>query len=251
VESAKHDLGLMIRLQQVYKQIAEAIQERRTDPPEVKEMQEDNLRRKTELEQLEASVDKHEQELVQVRKKEGEWKVELEHFQKQKTMVTNEREFTAVISEIDYATKALEESSSRRKELDEEIESINQEIESRRQARPEEEEAQKKVVAGWEKRKTTLMKTIHELAEQAHEIESQLRPKNRARFLRLLKSKHGTAIAAVLEGSCSVCHFSLRPHLQQRVRRGEELIACEHCNRILYFEEMQEQEAADQETEKA
>ena len=53
-------------------------------------------------------------ELKEVRKKEEEWKLELEHFQRQKGMVTNEREFTAVISEIDYATKALEEAAARR-----------------------------------------------------------------------------------------------------------------------------------------
>jgi predicted nucleic acid-binding Zn-ribbon protein len=29
----------------------------------------------------------------------------------------------------------------------------------------------------------------------------------------------------------------LRPHLQQRVRRCEEIIDCEHCHRILYIEE--------------
>jgi predicted nucleic acid-binding Zn-ribbon protein len=53
----------------------------------------------------------------------------------------------------------------------------------------------------------------------------------------LLQSKHGTALSAVVDGSCSVCHFALRPHLQQRVRRCEEIIDCEHCHRILYFEQ--------------
>jgi predicted nucleic acid-binding Zn-ribbon protein len=53
----------------------------------------------------------------------------------------------------------------------------------------------------------------------------------------LLESKQGTSVSKVVEGSCSLCHFALRPHLQQRVRRCEEIIDCEHCHRILYIEE--------------
>ena len=55
--------------------------------------------------------------------------------------------------------------------------------------------------------------------------------------MRLLESKKGTAVAAVVDGSCSLCHFALRPHLQQRVRRCEEIISCETCHRILFMEE--------------
>jgi predicted nucleic acid-binding Zn-ribbon protein len=97
------------------------------------------------------------------------------------------------------------------------------------------------VVAEWEQRKDALRQQVHDLAEQAKQIEADLNPKHRARFLRLLESKKGTAVAAVAEGTCSVCHFSVRPHLQQRVRRCQEIIVCEHCHRILFFEEIVDQ----------
>jgi hypothetical protein len=190
-----------------------------------------------ELEEMERQLEAHEEEIKEVRKKEAEWELELEHFQKQKGMVTNEREFTAVISEIDYATKALVETSARRKELEEAITQLTQEIEERREARPEEETAQSEVVTAWEKRKDELLERVHELAAEAKKVEAEIQPKHRARFLRLLESKQGTSVSKVVDGSCSVCHFALRPHLQQRVRRCEEIIDCEHCHRILYIEE--------------
>jgi len=179
-----------------------------------------------------------------VRKKENEHSLELTHFQRQKGHVTNEREFTAVISEIDYATKALEETQARRQELETAISALEEEISTRRQLRPEEEKAQRKVVKSWERRKTKLLKQVHSLSAEAKEIEGQLRPSHRARFLRLLESKHGSALAAVVDGSCSLCHFSLRPHLQQRVRRGQEIIDCEHCHRVLYMPEIVDGEEA-------
>jgi predicted nucleic acid-binding Zn-ribbon protein len=242
VDSALKDLVLLVRLQGTYDSIAAAIRERQTPPPEVKELQQENLLRQQELETLEQQVLKSEEELAEVRKKEQEWKLELEHFQRQKGMVTNEREFTAVISEIDYATKALEEAAERRKELELGIEEFSQDIETRRNSRPEEEAAHREVVEGWENRKEELRVTIHDFAVSAKEIEAALNPKHRARFLRLLESKKGLAVSAVVEGSCSVCHFAMRPHVQQRVRRCEEIITCEHCDRILYLEEVVQRE---------
>jgi predicted nucleic acid-binding Zn-ribbon protein len=234
VSKVQQDLVLLVRLQGVYDSIAAAIAERNSPPAEIRELQEANRLREEELDELERQSASHEEEIKEVRKKQAEWELELEHFQKQKSMVTNEREFTAVISEIDYATKAIEETSKRRQELEAAIEQITTELAERRSARPDEESAHAEVVAAWESRKEELLKTIHELSVQAKEIESEIQPKHRARFLRLLESKQGRAVSEVVDGSCSLCHFSLRPHLQQRVRRGEEIIDCEHCYRILY-----------------
>lgn len=241
MESVRHDLVLLVRLQGTYDRIAEAIRERQTPPPEVRELQEQNRKRQNELLEMEARVAEHSEELIKVKKKEEEWKLELAHFQRQKGMVTNEREFTAVISEIDYAEKALNEAAARREELETAIADLTDEIDARQKARPEEETAHHEVVAGWEQRKDELRGQVHDLAEQAKQTEADLSPKHRARFLRLLESKKGTAVAAVTEGTCSVCHFAVRPHLQQRVRRCQEIIVCEHCHRILFFEEIVDQ----------
>lgn len=248
VSNAYHDLVHLVRLQKVYDAISEAIAERNSPPQEIRALQDANRLRLEELEEMERQLASHEEEIKEVRKKEAEWELELEHFQKQKGMVTNEREFTAVISEIDYATKAVEETSARRQELEEAISRLNEEISERRQARPEEETTQSEVIAAWEQRKEELLKKVHELSAEAKEVEAEIQPKHRARFLRLLESKQGTSVSKVIDGSCSLCHFALRPHLQQRVRRCEEIIDCEHCHRILYIEETltQDNQAAEQ-----
>ncbi len=237
MNNVRHDLALLVRLQELYDRIAEAIRERQTPPREVRELQQANLDRQAELEKIEQQVQAHEEELKEVRKKEEEGKVELEHFQRQKGSVTNEREFTAVISEIDYATKALEEAASRRRELEDANSALAAETEERRNARPEEEAAHKDVVEAWESRKQELMVQVHALVSETKTLEGDVEPKHRAGFMRLLESKKGTAVAAVVDGSCSLCHFALRPHLQQRVRRCEEIITCETCHRILFMEE--------------
>ena len=238
VSNVRNDLVNLVHLQQVYDSIALLIAERNSPPMEIRELQEANRVRLEELEELERQMETHQEEIKEVRQKQTEWELELEHFQKQKSTVTNEREFTAVISEIDYATRAIDESSARRQELEESITQLEQEVISRRDARPEEESAHSDVVTSWAERKDEILQKVHKLATRAKKLEAEIQPKLRAHFLRLLESKHGTAISEVIDESCSLCHLALRPHLQQRVRRCEEIIDCEHCHRILFVNEI-------------
>jgi predicted nucleic acid-binding Zn-ribbon protein len=43
------------------------------------------------------------------------------------------------------------------------------------------------------------------------------------------------AVAEARDGGCTVCHVRMRPQMFNEVRRGEALIQCESCLRILYF----------------
>lgn len=49
------------------------------------------------------------------------------------------------------------------------------------------------------------------------------------------RSVDGIAVAEVQNGACSACFISLRPHIQQRLRKSDEIITCENCTRILYI----------------
>ena len=45
----------------------------------------------------------------------------------------------------------------------------------------------------------------------------------------------GIAMAEARNGACTACLMTLRPQVMAQVRRGEEVITCDNCNRILYF----------------
>ena len=49
------------------------------------------------------------------------------------------------------------------------------------------------------------------------------------------RSRDGIAVAEVTGGSCSACFMALRPQMQVEVKRGEQIITCESCTRILYI----------------
>lgn len=55
-------------------------------------------------------------------------------------------------------------------------------------------------------------------------------------YQKLLKSKHGVAVAAVTEGGCSICGQSLTPSDLQSIRASNRLVFCPTCGRILFAE---------------
>ena len=46
--------------------------------------------------------------------------------------------------------------------------------------------------------------------------------------------RDGVAVAEARNRSCTACFMSLRPQMMAEIRRGEEIITCDNCGRILY-----------------
>lgn len=47
--------------------------------------------------------------------------------------------------------------------------------------------------------------------------------------------RDGVAVAEARNRSCTACFMSLRPQVMSEIRRGEEVITCDNCGRILYY----------------
>ena len=47
--------------------------------------------------------------------------------------------------------------------------------------------------------------------------------------------RDGVAVAEARNRSCTACFMSLRPQVMSEIRRGEEILTCDNCGRILYY----------------
>jgi predicted nucleic acid-binding Zn-ribbon protein len=48
-------------------------------------------------------------------------------------------------------------------------------------------------------------------------------------------SRKGQAIAEVVDGRCTACQIVLRLQYFQDLKRGDKVLPCESCQRILYW----------------
>jgi len=69
-------------------------------------------------------------------------------------------------------------------------------------------------------------------------------------YSRLLNNKKDRVVVPLENRACSGCHITLTAQHENLVRKGERLIFCEHCSRILYWQESEDLEGTSIATKK-
>jgi predicted nucleic acid-binding Zn-ribbon protein len=64
---------------------------------------------------------------------------------------------------------------------------------------------------------------------------ASLNPQVLATFERISQRRNGVAMAQARDGVCTICHVRLRPQVFNTVLKNEQILQCDHCNRILYY----------------
>lgn len=59
-------------------------------------------------------------------------------------------------------------------------------------------------------------------------------------YEKLLKNKKDKVLVPMENRTCSGCHIALTAQHENSVRKGERLVFCEHCSRILFWQESEE-----------
>ncbi len=86
--------------------------------------------------------------------------------------------------------------------------------------------------------------SLHHINEEGSQLKKQRDPlvKNADSeifqiYERLLRNKKSRVVVPIENRSCSGCHILLTAQDENMVRKGERLVFCEHCSRILFWSE--------------
>jgi len=160
----------------------------------------------------------------------------LARFNDHKAAVKTNQEFTALLSEIDTARAEKDRIEERILLLLEEADAIEADVaaaEADVAAARKDGEATRRELASEHKALEERIATID--VTRKGEL-AGLEPALLARYQQLRKGRRGIAVTAMTGEICSACLIRLRPHVVQQVRRNDEIVQCESCQRILYFE---------------
>ena len=145
-------------------------------------------------------------------------------------------EYTAAIREADAArkqistleTQVLEQMESFEKaeaaleERADEIASLNSDREARLKAFDEETQRQsEQLIVSRREREQVFANLPKAMSTMYSRISARIRD--------------GVAVAEARNRSCTACFMSLRPQVMAESRRGEDIITCDNCGRILYW----------------
>jgi predicted nucleic acid-binding Zn-ribbon protein len=159
----------------------------------------------------------------------------LSKFRDQAMAVKTNQEYHAIQHEITFAQTEIKKLEDRILELMVEGDDLTTAVkraEGSLSAEQKAVEADKKALIA---QHAGLNATLERLRGERQAVVGSLNPRVLAIFDLVSKRRHGVAVAEAKDGICTICHVRLRPQVFNTVRRNDEIVQCDSCQRILFF----------------
>jgi hypothetical protein len=151
--------------------------------------------------------------------------------------IKTQREYLAVLKEVDTAKKQIKDLSDQLAAKDRETEALHADkaekdgelaaLSAQTAARQAEIDAAA----------VSLDDGLANHGRQREQLTGQLPVALRKRYDMLLERRNGVAVVEARDGACLGCHMHLPPQLFNRLYVAQEVQSCPHCNRLLYLGE--------------
>ena len=166
-------------------------------------------------------------------------------FEQDKMRVTNPKLYEAVVREIDATKKQINSFESEILKRMEEAEKLDAEINERAPDVERKRQEADQALAAADAEREAAEQQMAALNERRKELATHVPKPLFAAYDRLARSRRGQALSPISnDGICSACRVRVRPKVFSDVRRGDEMITCENCGRILYYKTETTVEAA-------
>ena len=252
--SSDSELQSIVSLQETLDELSQAQTRLNSIPDWMKDLHDEHSGRKAEIDEVAKQKEDAEKEQRRAEAAISDAQEKLKHYQDQISRVSTQREYGALLKEIDtvkdqisggeqQAMKAIEtvdESKTRLVELEEQFRDLD--------------ERYKNELSKWETEKPGVAKRAKELGKRAESLRGNISRRILTLFERVYDRNAQQAVAriAVLgakKGSntmwhCEACNYNVRPQVVVQIRAGV-LNQCEACKRILYWMDQEIEEGED------
>src|SRR5690349_21319990 len=231
----KAELEKLIALQNLDTTIRRLEKELEAIPQRRAEIEGEFDQRAFEIRGLESRRDEAKHTRARLENEISEQKTRAERAERNLMSSKKQDEYTAAIREADAARKQisgletqileqleqLEQAEAALNERADEIATMNSDREAKLKAFDDE--------AG------TIGDRLATARKEREEVFASLPKQLSALYSRIgARIRDGVAVAEARNRSCSACFMSLRPQMMAEIRRGEDIITCDNCGRILY-----------------
>ena len=174
-------------------------------------------------------------ERIELEKQVAENKTYLERAERNLKHAQNQREYETAMRETDALQKQIGAFETQIVEKMTASEEIEKEIESRADEINSHDSKRDEALAAFDAEVAKSKIEFEGETAKRDEIFKTLPDRLASVYNRLVqRSRDGIAVAEVVNGSCSACFMGLRPQVNLEIKRGDQIITCESCTRILY-----------------
>lgn len=233
----KEKIQQLIQLQALDKKIREIVEKREQCPIKIQTLE-------SELDALEISFQDMENRLKAIQKEHREYEQEIQDIERgiekshgKLESIKSNKEYKAVLKEIEDLRRkqsALEDTVLRGMEDIENLEIQRHSIEKEKKALEDKLE-QDRALTNQEMEDLGL--ELHRLEKDREKFSQGVDQDLLKKYAFLTERKNGLAVSPVVGGVCLTCHMGIPPQKYNELIRGNALITCPNCNRIIYWEE--------------
>jgi hypothetical protein len=230
-------LEQLIALQNADTNIRRLQAELESTPRRRAEIENEFDQRAFEFKALEQARDAARAARAQLEKELAEQRARAEKAERDLMSSTNSKSYEAAIREADAAKKQIADLETK----------VLEQMEAGEAAEKSLAERAQEFSSLLSEREARLRAFEEEARARAEEVEARRRERERlfaslppgikSQYQRIAaRIRNGVVMAEARNGSCSACFIALRPQVMSQVRRGEQIVTCDNCNRILYYQ---------------
>ncbi len=151
--------------------------------------------------------------------------------------VKTNKEYTAMLHEIQMAEEQIRGEEDKILEIMEEMENKERDLKvAEREMKTKSAELQESI------RETNdsaplLEADLETMRQEKASMESRIDAELLARYRRIAEARKGIALAEAKDELCSACHVRIRPQMYAELLRTDGIHACDSCSRILFLRE--------------
>ncbi len=232
--SIERKLVALFTLQQIHSQIDRIRIIRGELPLEVQDLEDEIAGLETRMENYENEVNALNQEIEKEKISIKDSQVLIKRYDEQLMNVRNNREYEALLKEIDNKNLDVQLSEKRIREATNKITTDQQEIESAKAYLTER-------IGDLEIKKSELRPIVEETEKEEEELhlkakesENQIEDRLIVAYNRIRQNaRNGLAVVQVQRDACGGCFNKIPPQHQLDIRMHKKVIVCEYCGRIL------------------
>lgn len=239
----------ILELQAALSGLREAEQRLHGIPDWMRELHEEHERRKAEIQTTEASAEEAARQRRTAEAAVQDAQEKLKKYQQQINKVSTQREYGALLQEIDTVKGQITSQEEQAFSSLERHEQAQKDLHALRESFREIEERYAAEMTRWEAEKPGIARQVENFKARIDDLKKALPRPMVSQFERILDRYPTGAVAAVRlidrpgqkqrEWHCSACNYRVRPQVVVEIRNGSSLVQCESCKRILFFEEEQ------------
>lgn len=163
--------------------------------------------------------------------------VKLSRLKDQLMSVKTNKEYTAMLHEIQAAEGQIRGEEDKILEIMEELEGMEKDLKGAEQNMLKKSAELKENIRKAMDSVPSLELELAKLHEEKVSLESQIGSDLLSRYRRIAEVRKGIAVAEAKDELCTACHVRIRPQMYADLLRTEIILACDSCSRILFSRE--------------